>query len=150
MAEHSTTTVYVKHIDLPDIDTRQLPLMLCDAANELVRGHVHGALLSNGVWTILLKSNEAKKFLSDGNKYLLVRNRKIPIYGEYPIITRRAPTERVLFKDLPFHVSEEDILDYLYSMPDIKIHSRHIIPARIRNQKSELTPYISLGIYSCK
>ena len=141
MAEHSTSTVYVKHMDLPDIDIRHLPLILCDAANELVRDHVHGALLSNGIWTILLKSHGAKQFLTD--KYLLVRNRKISIYGEYPIINRRPPTERVLFKDLPFHVSDDDILDYLYRFPDITVHSKNIIPARIRNEKNELTPYLS-------
>ena len=118
----------MKHIDLPDIDIRHLPFIICDATNELVRNHVHGALISNGIWTILLKSNDAKNFLTDGNKYLVVRNRKIPIYNEYPIIARRPPTERVLFKDLPFHVSDEDILDYLYSIPDITIHNKHVIP----------------------
>ena len=143
MAEHSTSTIYVKHIDLPDIDIRHLPLLLCNATNELVPDHVQGALISNGIWTILLKSIRAKDFLIDEGKKLEVRNIKIPIYKEYPIIARRPPTERVLFKDLPFHVSDNDILDYLYSTPEVKLQNKKVIPARIRNQKSELTPYLS-------
>ena len=65
------------------------------------------------------------------------------LYGEYPIIVRPPPTEKVLFKAVPFHVSDDDLLEYMYSNPDIKIQTKRIIPARLRNHKRELTPYLS-------
>ena len=33
MSQASTSTVYIKHADLPDIDIKHLPLILCEAMN---------------------------------------------------------------------------------------------------------------------
>ena len=56
---------------------------------------------------------------------------------------RRPPTEKVILKNVPFHVNDEDLLKYMYSLPDVSIQTKHIIPARLRNETSELTPYLS-------
>ena len=53
-----STTVYVKHADLPDTDIRHLPLSLCEAANTLIPDNVIGAQLINGIWAIWLKTTE--------------------------------------------------------------------------------------------
>ena len=145
MAEHSTPSVYVKHYDLPNLDIRQLPLILCEATDAIVHGHVkgQGAQLINGIWTICLMSEYAKNFLVEGNYSLQLREKKITIYETYPIIARRPPTEKVIFKDIPFHVSDDDILEYVSSQPDIKMQTKRVIHARIRNNKRELTPFLS-------
>ena len=57
---------------------------------------------------------------------------------------RRAPIEKVIFKNVPFHVNDDDLLKYMYSLPDVNVQTKHIIPARLRNEKSELTYYLSV------
>ena len=68
---------------------------------------------------------------------------KAQLYDEYPTVTRRVTTEKVTFKDLPFHVEDKDILAYIYSQPDIQITTKNIIQAKLRNQQRELTPFLS-------
>ena len=143
MSQTSMSTVYVKHADSPDIDTRKLPLILCEAVNELTPTQVKGAQLFTGVWSIWLKSVDTKNYLLDGKFSLSIGNHRIFIYGEYPVIMRRQPTEKVIFKNVPFHVNDDDLLKYMYSLPDVNVQTKHIIPARLRNEKSELTPYLS-------
>ena len=52
---------------------------------------------------------------------------------------RRPLTEKVLFKI----VSDDDLLKFVYSSPDKNVQTKRIIPARLRNKKRELTPYLS-------
>ena len=140
----ASTTVYAKHADLPDTDIRHLPLSLCESTNTLIPDNVIGAQLINGIWAIWLgKKSEAKNYLLEGGCTLTIGHHPVLLYGEYPIIVRRPPTEKVFFKAVPFHVSDDDLLEYMYSNPDIKILTKRIIPARLRNHKRELTPYLS-------
>ena len=143
MSQDSLSTVYIKHSDLPEIDIKQLPLILCEAVNEIIPGNVNGAQLISGIWSVWLVSLEAKNYLIEGNFSLTIGNHRIFIYGEYPVIVRRPPTEKVLFKNVPFHVSDDELLKYMYSSPDMYVHTKRIIPARLRNKKRELTPYLS-------
>ena len=61
----------------------------------------------------------ARNFLIEGDYWLQIRNKQIPIYENYPIVSTRPPTEKVLFRDIPFHVSDEDLLEYIYSQHNI-------------------------------
>ena len=103
MAQHRTPSVYMKHSDLPEFDNNQLPLVPCEATDAIVHEHVKGAQLINGIWTICLTSEYDRHFLIERDK-----KPKNSIYEKYPIVSRRHPTEKVLFKDIPFHVSDED------------------------------------------
>ena len=40
-------------------------------------------------------------------------------------------------------MSDDDLLKYMYALPDVNVQNRRIIPARLRNSKRELTPYLS-------
>ena len=102
MSQTSMSTVY--HY----IDTRKLPLILCEVVNELTPTQVKGAQLFTGIWSIWLKS-----YLLDGKFSLSIGNHRIFIYGEYPVIMRRAPTEKVIFKNVLFHVNDDDLLKYI-------------------------------------
>ena len=115
MAQHSTPSVYV----------------------------IKGAQLINGIWIICLKSEYARHFLIEGEYSLQIRNQKIPIYEKYPIVSRRPLTEKVLFNDILFHMSDEDLPEYIYSQPNIKIKTKRVIPAQIKNHKRELIPFLS-------
>ena len=56
---------------------------------------------------------------------------------------RRPSTEKILFKNVPFYVSDDDLLKFMYSLPDMKVQTKRINPARLRNIKRELIPYLS-------
>ena len=143
MARYNTHNVYIKHSDLPNIDDRYAALIICEATERVVPHNVGGAQRRDGVWTIELKSTEAKIHLLNNVKGLEIMNHWANIYDDYPIISKRIPTEKITFRDLPFEVRDEDIFDYLLSQPDMKIKTRQIIHAKIRNQNGELTPYYS-------
>ena len=40
-------------------------------------------------------------------------------------------------------MSDDDLLKYMYALPDVNVKTRRIIPARLRNSKREFTPYLS-------
>ena len=143
MSQASMSTVYVKHSDLPEIDIKHIPLILCESMIELTPDHVRGAQLINGIWSIWLRSTETKNHIIEGNYSFTIENNRVFIYGDYPIIVRQPPSEKVLFKNVPFHVRDEDLLHYIYSNPDMKVQTNRIIPARLRNRNRELTPYLS-------
>ena len=82
-------------------------------------------------------------YIIEGNFSLTIGNNRVFIYGDYPIIVRRPPSEIVLFKNVPFHVRDDDLLHYIYSNPDMRVQTNHIIPTRLRNRNRELTPYLS-------
>ena len=115
--------------------------------NELAPNHVKGAQLLSGIWSIWLNSAETKKELIEGNCSLTIGNHRVFIYGDYPVIVRQPPTEKVLFKNVPFYVNDDDLLKFMYSSPDMNVQTKRIIPARLRNNRRELTPYLSGFIY---
>ena len=68
MLEASRSTVYVKHADLADIEIKHhLPLIICEAMNDLIPEHVKGAQLMTGIWSICLRSPETKNYLLEGS-----------------------------------------------------------------------------------
>ena len=73
MSQDSLSTVYIKHSDLPEIDIRQLPLILCEAVNEITPGHVNGAQLIGDL--VDIAGISGNKELSDRGK-LFSNNRK--------------------------------------------------------------------------
>ena len=93
------------------------------------------AQLIAGVWSLVVNSQQARTHLLQKVRYININNHKAQLYDEYPTVTRRVPTEKVTFKDLPFHVEAKDILAYIYSQPDIHITTKNIIHAKLRNQQ---------------
>ena len=136
--------VYIQHDDLPsELNIRDLPLIICEAVNNLVQGNTACAQKHDGVWSIWLKSVQARDYLLREAKVIRIHRNSIELFDEYPIIQTKFPSEKVMFRNLPFDVDDRDLLDYLYSQPDIQIKTRNVIHARIRNQNRELTSYYS-------
>ena len=63
MALYNIPLVYIVHNELPTIDERYAALIICESTAQQVPNHVVGAQLRNGVWTIRLKSQEARVHL---------------------------------------------------------------------------------------
>ena len=128
MARNNTGPIFVVHNDLPiDLDMRDIPVIICDTLNTHVHGRVAGAQRREGIWFIWVKSQEARDYLMQNVKVLKIKNLDIEMHDEYPIIQTRYSNEKILFKDLPFDVPDSDILDYLFSQPDIQVKTRHVI-----------------------
>ena len=81
--------------------------------------------------------------LSGGRKlFPSIKRKRITIYETYPIVSRRPPTEKVIIKDIPFHMSDDDIFEYVGSQTDINMQTKRVIHARIINNKRELSPFL--------
>ena len=72
--------MYVIRNDLPAIDERHAALVICEATYETVPLHVAGAHLRDGVWSIRLKSYEAKQRLVKKIKVLNIQNGNVNIH----------------------------------------------------------------------
>ena len=81
MSPASTSTVYVNHADLPDIDIKHLPLILCEAMNDLMPDNVKDAQLITGIWSIWLRSPEIRNYLLEGNFSLSIGKHRVFIHG---------------------------------------------------------------------
>ena len=60
---------WVDYNNLPDIDIKHRPLILCEAMNDLIPDNVKGAQLITGIWSIWLRSPEIKNYLLEGKFY---------------------------------------------------------------------------------
>ena len=136
----SPVPVFVIHADLGDQRGKLTALNLCDAINDITPGQVLGSQFYNGIWSILLKSTDARSAIVD-QKTIEIDNVTIELHGYYPT-TKPAPNEKVIFKDLPFWVSDGEILKFLKTQPGITIKSG-VIHARLRGYNSKLTQYFS-------
>ena len=143
MALLNIKPVYLKSSDLPDPDDKYNALNICVSADVLVPNQVNGAQGLDGVWSVWLKSQNARKYLIETAKEITLKKRRRTIYDEYPTVSRKLFTEKVIFKDLPFDVCNQDILDYLYSQPGIQIKTRDVIASRMRNEHGDLKPFYS-------
>ena len=143
MAYYNIPLVYDISNNLPVIDKRHAALVTCETVVEIVPRHVAGAQLRDSVWTIRLKSFEAKEHLIENIKVLNIQNSKINIHEQYSTINTAVPSEKNLFKDIPFEISDNVLMDYVHSQPDIHVKIRNMIHARLRNKAGQLTPFHS-------
>ena len=73
MDRHIVQPIYVEHGNLPsELDTRDLPLIICETVTELVRNNVDGAQNRDGIWSIWIKSQEVRTYLLKKAKFLVI------------------------------------------------------------------------------
>ena len=137
----SPEPLYVKHSELFIKQGTNIQLCLCQLCDQHVPGQVIGTQFFNGIWSIWLRSNEARSTLISKVNHLHVNNRDVPIYSTYPL-AKNVPNEKILFKDIPIGVSDDDLLSFLRSQEGIIVKTG-IIPARLRDNENRLTPFLS-------
>ena len=143
MSLYNIQLVYIIHNELPTIDERYAALIICESRAQLVPKHVVGAQLRNGVWTIRLKSEDARVHLIENMKCLNILNSNVKIHEQYPLINRMIPSEKIPFKDVPFEVNDRDLMDYVTLEPHMHVKNINIIHVRLRNRDGELTSFCS-------
>ena len=137
----SAVPLYLKHNDLPNGVGTNIPLELCQMINHHVPNQTLGAQMVRGIWTIWLKSTRAKKFIMEHVKVLTINHVDVDIHDRYPS-TKNIPNEKILFKDLPLHVRDSEILEFLHGQPGVSVRSK-IISSRIRDSDNKLSPFYS-------
>ena len=137
----SPEPLYVKHSELFVKRGTNIQLCLCQLCDQHVPGQVIGTQFYNGVWSIWLRSVEARLSLIKNVNNLHVNNRDVPLYNTYPV-AKNVPNEKILFRDIPIGVSDDDIMGFLHSQPGIIVKTG-VIPARLRDHENKLTTFLS-------
>ena len=132
--------VFIVHSELVDQRGENTSLKLCEAIDAIIPGEIYGSQLWNGVWSIWIKSQEARSKLTD-IKTIDVDNVSIALYKHFPI-TKPPPNERITFRGLPFWVTDDDILMYVRSLPGVVVKSG-VISSRLRDMNNKLTKFFS-------
>ena len=65
----------------------------------------------------MVKSLESRTYLIQNAKCLVIKGHTLPVHDTYPITQTKYPSEKILFRGLPFDM--EEVLNYLYSQPGI-------------------------------
>ena len=114
----SLEVIYVKQYELPNTPEHVMKYELCEICEHIVPDQVIAAQLFKGVWSIWLRTSEAKDHLMSLQS-LTVKHHKAEIHGVYPT-SKSFPDEKIIFRDLPISASDDYILDYLDAQPGIK------------------------------
>ena len=133
--------LYILNSDLASLRGKYVPYALCSAAEAIVNDQISGSFLNNNVWSIYTKNHAARNdLLKHGT--LSIENQKIELFDEHPAVSHSVSTEKIVFRNVPPHICDEEILDFLHTQPGVIIKSK-VVSGRIRNQKHELSQYYS-------
>ena len=133
--------IYVKNGDLPIQTGMYTSQILCQLVNQHVTGQTLGAHLLRDVWCIWLKDIRAREYLTTTVKVIDIKGRLIDIHDIYPT-SKAIPNEKLVFKDTPFSVNDEEMIKFLDNQPGIIVKSG-VITARIWDNDNKLTPFYS-------
>ena len=133
--------LYILNSDLASLRGKYVPYALCSAAEAIVNDQISGSFLNNNVWSIYTKNHAARNdLLKHGT--LSIENQKIELFDEHPAVSHSVSTEKIVFRNVPPHICDEEVLDFLHTQPGVIIKSK-VVSGRIRNQKHELSQYYS-------
>ena len=71
--------------DLGNTKEENTNLDLCITCETHVAGQVLGAQWTNGIWSLWLKTEKARAYMSDKVKTLIIYNQNVEIHGDYPM-----------------------------------------------------------------
>ena len=106
---------YIQHSDLPRVQNNYnyYALVLCELCEQHVPGQIIGAQCHNGVWSIITRSDKARSYMVNNLKVVNINNTEIEIYDKY-YTAKAVPTEKLVFRDVPFDLKDEHILHYTH------------------------------------
>ena len=118
----------------------ELAYRLCMAVSAVVPGHVLGARQMCGLGEIQVKSSVARdKLLNSG---FIFKEKVIFLHATDPFLSQNIPSEKIIFRDVPFDCNNSHIMNYLRTQPQIRIRS-DVITDKIRNANNELTEFLN-------
>ena len=116
--------------------------IICTAMNQIVNSiQAISAQKVRGLWLLYVKSETARSSLLR-HGYITIHGRRIHLHNDNPFTTTKVHTERVTIRDLPLHESNDLILDYLATQPQIDI-SGSLFWSMARNELNQESPYMN-------
>lgn len=134
---------YVKQADIRVQNDKNTALFICQQVDHYTNGECVGAQYQNGVWAIYVKSTAGRLHMIDQIKYITIDSTNITIYDSYPKLTKKVPTEMIIFKDVPWNMDDRDIMSFLNKQEGITVASRDVMFSRIRDESGKLTQFYS-------
>ena len=134
---------YIRHSDLiiEQENASFNALELCSICDHHVPRQIIGAQYTNGIWALSMRTQDARAFMLNDVKELDFSKKKVELYDKYPT-SKIVPNEKILFKDFPFSVSDNELLDYLNNQPGIHVKTG-MIAGRLRDKSNKLTQFLS-------
>lgn len=133
--------IYLKHSDVASTRGNIL-ITICSAANRVANNQIFGATQSNGIWTIYIKSLEARvNLLTRG---LTIDNHQVKLYDSNPYKRSQGEiNEKIIFRGLPLEFENSHILNFLKRYEHIQTRSQ-IVYARERDERIDsFSPYLN-------
>ena len=128
---------YIRNSDLPRVNNNYnyAAFDLCEVCTRHVPGQILGAQCHNGVWSILTRSEGARSHMVN------INNTNVEIYDKYPT-GKTVPNEKIVFRDVPFDLKDENILQFLNNKEGLTVKTG-VIAGRLRDKNNNLTQYLS-------
>ena len=110
MINRDIQPLYVKHRDIKDNSSKSMAISLCRAINSLIANELIGVQQYFGKWRLYTKSLTARSTLLNCFQY---RSKRIEVFDNNPFQDCYENNEKIIFKDLPFSVRDDKLLNYL-------------------------------------
>ena len=136
---NTTVPIYVKNEEHPSQTGMNMLLILCQIVNQHVPSQMLGAQPVRNVWSIWLKYIRVREYLTTTVMVIDIKGRSIHIHDIYPT-SKDVPNEKLVLKDIPFFVNDEEIIKFLNNQPVVIIKSGQIA-AQIRDNDNKLIPF---------
>lgn len=131
--------LYIKHSDIKlCVTPKLLPISLCREINNLVPNSLIGVQQYFGIWRVYMTNRTARLNLLASSLKLV--NKIIAIYDSNPFENNTKRQERILIKDLPFSITDQQLCDYLNAFKQVNLQSE-ILYGKIYNEDNGLSKY---------
>ena len=135
--------IYIRGNDLRSNRERHFKLSLCEHLDYYVPGYILSVQPCDGVWKIWVRTDSAREHLLKVISTFKFNNRTIELHDENPLHVPQIPSEKLIIKDLPLDLPNEDILEFLEKQhPHIIVRS-NVILARVPSRDNNLTHFYS-------
>ena len=135
--------ICISNSDLRSNRERHFNLRLCEHLDYYVPGYIISVQPTNDVWKIWVKTDAARDHLLNKIVSIKFNNRTIELHDKNPLLSPPVPSEKIVFKDLPLDMPNEEILKFLETEhPHIIIRS-NVILARVPSRDNNLTQFLS-------
>ena len=139
----SGSPLYIRNSDLRSNGERFTKLDLCEIFDYHTPGYIVSVQPIGGIWKIWCKSDAAREYLLKKVITIKYNNRKIELYDTNPFHSPQTPSEKIILKDLPLDMSNDDILDFFEkNYPHIIVRS-NVIMSRVPSRSNNLTHFYS-------
>ena len=130
--------VHCKHFDVRDLKD-DITFHLCNAVNKVMGWQAMGAQKFKGVWSIRVKTEEARTTLL--KRHIMIDSKEVKLYAHNPYTRRRHDdeSERIVIKDFPMWEPNSMITTYFETQPHIETVSDEVYYSKARNNSTKGT-----------